>query len=1206
LAPIPLDRTPFPLPETATFTMFFTIQPGGAYLSTPGPIKGAWLVYPNNSSWPVGARVRFFNYDPDDKGWFPYGLGTVTATAVRPDPTTRLYGFTGASFDNGVPTPPGGGTPGGGTSGDPVDPSTGAFILTKTDLYLPDVMPIALTRTYNAQDPYPRAFGIGMTHAYGFIQHSANWPAEVDIYAPDGGKLHFDRISGQEYADSIWAHTTTPTPFYQSRMTFWGNLPSVHGWQVTQKDGTVYVFNSGAMLDAIRDRYGNETRLTWSFFPTLLQRVTSPNGRWIAFTYGAGNRVSQVTDNIGRTVTYTYDASGRLSTVTDPENNVTTYTWDTSNRIATVKDGRNIVYLTNHYDSCGRVDQQTLADPAAGYTFAYTPTSCGPITQTDITDPGTHVNRQTYQNHYLVTNVEAQGTTEERTTNYDRQAGSQLVTAVVENSVLVEGAGRRTEFTYDDYGHVLTAKQLAGTSSPVTTTYTYEPTYFQLATVTDPLSHTWTRTYDAAAKPNGTTDPLGHHTTIGLNGQGQVTDITDPLTHHWQLGYTGGDLTSRTNPLGATWTQFVDAGGRVLSSTDPLGRVTRTTVDKLNRVTAVTDPLGGQTQFSYDPNSRVLSLTDALTHGTSYTYDTSDRVATRTDPLQKAASYAYDFNGNLSQLTDRKGQVTGYQYDARDRLTRVTFQDTSTINYTYDPADHLTQITDSANGTTTITRAYDGLDHLTSETTPQGRIDYTYDTANRRATMTVQGQPAVSYAYDNANRLTSITQGSNVVSFTYDDSDRRSTITFPNGIVGTYGYDNANQLTSLAYTLNNNPVGDLTYTYDLAGNRMSVGGSWARTGLPQALASATYDAGNRIQTWNGTTYSYDANGNLGSDGLTSYLWNARNQLGGLSGASSANFTYDGAGRRQSKSIGSTTSFLYDGANTVQELSGTTPTANLLTGLGIDQTLTRTDAGGTNTLLTDALGSTLELADPSGSSQRHYAYEPFGATSASGNSSTNAAQFTGRDNDGTGLYYYRARFFSPALQRFVSEDPAGFGAGDPNLYAYTFDAPTRWRDPTGRFVMIPLVLCAAGAGGSMAADWMGGRKIDAVKAAAWCAAGLGLGFAGPAIGAAMGFGSAAAYGAAAAGSTTGVTVLGHYPGYLQMARELGANVFDVPPEQWSWEANQAFLDDVIARGDIVKLSTSIDAIRAGSTLAQEVEYLMSRGYQVAADGVTLFK
>src|SRR5207247_5057906 len=157
----------------------------------------------------------------------------------------------------------------------------------------------------------------------------------------------------------------------------------------------------------------------------------------------------------------------------------------------------------------------------------------------------------------------------------------------------------------------------------------------------------------------------------------------------------------------------------------------------------------------------------------------------------------------------------------------------------------------------------------------------------------------------------------------------------------------------------------------------------------------------------------------------------------------------------------------------------------------DETFARTEASGTSTPLVDALGSTLELADMSGTPQTNYTFEPFGNATRSGATSTSSAQFTGRENDGSGLYYYRARFYHPGLQRFISEDPSGFAAGDPNLYAYTFNAPTTYRDPSGRFA-VPLVLCAAGAGGSAAADWMGGRKIDPIKALTWCAAGATLG------------------------------------------------------------------------------------------------------------------
>lgn len=593
--------------------------------------------------------------------------------------------------------------------------------------------------------------------------------------------------------------------------------------------------------------------------------------------------------------------------------------------------------------------------------------------------------------------------------------------------------------------------RLAGTANAVTSTYTYEPVFKQPASVTDPLGHTWTVSYDATGRVTGSVNPLNKQRIVTMNGAGQVTSATDPLSHTVQWGYLGGDLRSLTDALGATTTVFVDAGGRPVSRTDPLGRVSQTSYDGWNRVLTLTDARGGQTSVAYDPNGQVLSVTDALTHATSFSYDTSDRAATRTDPLTRVDSYAYDNTDNLTQVTDRKGQITNYQYDALDRLTLTTFHDASTIAYTYDVGDRLTQIVDSANGT--ITRQYDLLDRLTNETTAQGAVSYTYDGASRRTSMTVAGQPTVSYAYDNANRLTAITQGAAVVSFTYDDADRRATLTYPNGIVVTSGYDAADRLTSLTYTLGASMLGTLTYTYDAVGNRTGVGGTWARTGVPPALVSATYDAANRILTWNGTAFAYDSNGNLTSDGSKTYTWNTRNQLVGLSGGASASFAYDGVGRRRGKTIGgTTTNFLYDRLTFVQELSaGGTPTANLLTGMSIDEVFRRTDSAGARDPLIDALGSALALADGSGAVQTSYTYEPFGVTSVSGATSTNAGQFTGRENDGAGLYFYRARYYSPGIQRFVGEDPLDFQGRSANLYSYVHNNPINLLDPLGLWV-----------------------------------------------------------------------------------------------------------------------------------------------------------
>lgn len=315
--------------------------------------------------------------------------------------------------------------------------------------------------------------------------------------------------------------------------------------------------------------------------------------------------------------------------------------------------------------------------------------------------------------------------------------------------------------------------------------------------------------------------------------------------------------------------------------------------------------------------------------------------------------------------------------------------------------------------------------------------------------MTVAGQPVVSYGYDAAHRLTSITQGTAVVSFTYDDADRRSTLTYPNGIVATYGYDAADRLTSLTNALGGTPLGTLTYTYDAAGNRTAVGGTWARTGLPAAVASATYDAANQIATWGGTAFTYDANGNLTNDGAKTYTWNARNQLVGLSGGVSASFQYDGLVRRRARTVsGTSAGFLYDGLNIVQELGGGSPIANILPGLGLDEWLTRTDSAGTRHFLTDVLGSTLALADGSGTIQTEYAYEPFGKPTISGATTANSFAFTGREADGTGLSFYRARYYDPRLQRFSSEDPIEFAGGNSNLYGMAGNNPVNFIDSLG--------------------------------------------------------------------------------------------------------------------------------------------------------------
>jgi RHS repeat-associated protein len=494
---------------------------------------------------------------------------------------------------------------------------------------------------------------------------------------------------------------------------------------------------------------------------------------------------------------------------------------------------------------------------------------------------------------------------------------------------------------------------------------------------------------------------------------------------------------------------FVDAAGRLTQRTDPLGHTIKYQYNNLNQLTQITDPLQGVTTLNYDGNGNLLTVQDARQQGTNnktvYTYDNFDHLQTRTDPLSRQEAYVFDQIGDLISFTDRRGKLSTYQYDGIGRRTFAgygtlpgpTYE--STVNYTYDGGNRLTKIVDSTSGT--ITPVFDGLDRLTSETTPQGSVTYQYDNNSHLKTATVTGQPTVNYYYDNASRLYQVTQGSTNTLIGYDNSNRRNSVTLPNGIVLSYGYDSDSHINSMSYQLGTSSVGSLTYQYDAAGRRTQVGGSLAATGLPQAVTLATYDVANELTNWNGTTITPDANGNILNDGVAAYTWNARNQL---ISRGSISFQYDSFGRRIVNAAGN--NLLYEGPNARQELSGTTPITNRILG-GVDEFFNRADSSGTYSPITDALGSVLALTNSAGNITTQYLYDPFGNTISSGGTTTNVSQYTGRENDGNGLYFYRGRYYNPAFGRFVSEDPIGFRGGI-NMYAYAGDSPMNFADPFG--------------------------------------------------------------------------------------------------------------------------------------------------------------
>jgi len=1129
ITPVPVDKPPFFLPAGVQVPIYFTVQPGGAYLKVQGAgPKGARLVYPNGSKLAPGTPFSFWNYDADARGWYVYGAGRVALDGrnIQPDPGVVIYEFTGAmvgSEDGTKQACLAGKCP---AKADPVSLSSGDFTYTKTDLVVPDTIPLSLTRTYAANDSLSRSFGVGATDPYNMymIGDNTNY-AYQELVLPGGARIRFDRVSpGTGFSTSlVYVHFSAQDPFYGAVLSWNPVLENGWPWALVTTDGTTYRFPDAfsetrqfcEAVTQITDRYGNTVKLDrTSLIATpgcALTKITSPHGRFITFTNDTSGRITQAQDNLGRTVSYTYDPGGRLATVTDVAGGVTSYTYDDQNRMLTIKDARGIVYLTNQYDSAGRVVEQTDGDGGT-YVFNWTPipnpvqshwfVSSGPggggggatfnvvnsgcfdgvaynrnssacqegylplAQQVDVTDPRGYVERVKFNSAgYTSSDTRALGQPEEQTVTYQYYSDN-LVQSVT------DALGRTTSFTYDGYGHPTSITQLSGTANAVTSTMAYNSIFHQITSVTDPLGHTSTFSYDQLGNMMTSSDPLGHQNTFAYDGIGRPVSVQDALGNAMQFGYYGGDLVTVADPLGNVSTQFVDAAGRVISASDALGNVAKYQYNSLNLLTQTTDAQGNNTSFSYDANGNLLSLTDGASHTTSYTYDNRDHALTRTDPLNRRESFSYDANGNLASATDRKGQVRAFTYDGLNRTTLAGFgvvvsggttSYESTVAYTYDAGNRLTRAVDSVGGA--ITESYDGLDRLTSETTSLGSISYGYDAAGRQTTAQVAGQSQVSYTYDNANRLTQIAQSNSTTGFSYDNANRRTSLTLPNGVTVSYGYDNDSRLAGITYQFGPTTLGNLSYSYDSLGRRTQIGGSFARTGLPGAIGPTAYDAANELTNWNGTGISYDANGNMLSDGNNSFTWNARDQVATLN---SVSLQYDAFGRRTKNASGA--SFLYNGANAIQELSASTVTANLLSG-GVDEVSTRSDSSGSFTQLKDALGNTIALVDSSGTVQTAYSYDPFGGTTVSGSSNANEFQYTGRENEGNGLYFYRARYYSPLLGRFISQDPMGFAASGPNLYAYVANDPINFSDPMGLSRDCFTTIC----GGLPKAPSVAGRK-----------------------------------------------------------------------------------------------------------------------------------
>jgi RHS repeat-associated protein len=872
----------------------------------------------------------------------------------------------------------------------------------------------------------------------------------------------------------------------------------------TNKDQTVLAFapvsGSGSSAPISTLTTPNGMRVGFAYDGSgRLATVSNNLGRTLTLSY-TGNHVSAVSDG-ARSVTFNYSGNA-LTSATDPLLNKTTYSYDAGGRLAQVFYPSNpgIPFFTNNYDALGRVAQQLNANgQVTAFYFA------GSRTEMVDAAGNRHVTYQTprskivkgaavlssgFGNVYNDT-PQQNGVVNVTTTQYD---GLDRPVSVV----APEGGTTGYTYSQDFNNNVISVKRTpkpGSPLSPLTRIYSYDPIFNKPVSITDSRGLVTTMSYDGFGNLTGSVSDFGSSphfnatTAFTYNNVGQVLTATDPLGTVTQYSYDGaGNLLSATRDAGTGHfnqrTSFTcNAQGDVISVTDPRTNVTSNTYDAARRLASITAPNGLVTVNSYDPNGQLVQtqqfLNGTLLRGTGTTYSLTGKPVTTTDADGNKTTFSYDALDRVASVADQMGRVTSYGYDALSRqisISNPAIQSTPLLQKTYTPDGVLATLTDANNHATSF--AYDGLDRLSTTTYSLGSTEtLTYDADNNVLTRKTRAGPTITFTYDTLNRLATKTPPSPapVVTYNYDLASRVTGISDTSAAIepavppggtpvqyaATYIYDAMNRPTGVSWspapaaaapTASSVKFG---HTYNQANQRIGQtisDNSWVNyPAATPGTASYISDALNRYTAVGAVSPSYDGNGNLTSDGTFTLGYDAENRLTSAVGAgNTVSYAYDAQGRRKSRTVnGVTTVFVTDAGNReVLEYDGTSGAIQrwYSYALGPNDVLNQMNvtAGTRATLVPDILGSIIGSQDSSSGALTKIGYLPYGKSP-----STGPFGFTGQrvDVETNGLYYYRARHYSPAWGRFLQPDPIGYRGG-PNLYAYTDNDPVNQIDPSG--------------------------------------------------------------------------------------------------------------------------------------------------------------
>ena len=602
--------------------------------------------------------------------------------------------------------------------------------------------------------------------------------------------------------------------------------------------------------------------------------------------------------------------------------------------------------------------------------------------------------------------------------------------------------------------------------------YHYDATTGNVDTVFSPGGVKTAYTYDTFGRATTVRAPGMAATTTYFSTINRVDSVktSDGVTGHTvKYGYDELFLRSVTDAKGQIDSTFYNDVGWVTQREDAAGQSTLLAYSLDGELKQLANRRGETISYTYDAVHRPTQKSGTNTDLVTLTYAATNlRKVTAASPVSIDTTFFNVLGPPDSVKTVMAGQVFTHRYRYRKNGQLIT--DTilgggiATWQGRVYGYDSITAVLDTIKlgSQLTLLRADTNFDSRAG-TLPGADVD-TATLGNLRVPLDLKTTNAGYSA--TTDRLLSLDGGyrlqqqfKNVAPaagrfFTYDSlgqltsaSDKHWNAALPGNCLSmVFGYNC--QASGSGWTTDNT----ISYSYDLAGNRTSQGG--------------TYGSANRITAFNGCTYGTDADGNVtgrtcpGTPSLTAtFTWSSEGLLKTVTNQGvTTTLNYNASGRLVRVDVGgvANTHFLWDGENPLAELDGNATSKRVEYSYypGLDYLHAIAQGTAAYFAHSDGFGNTIALTDAAKTLQRTYTYDDWGALTGG----TDTHGFGGIDRQrfkgtlwlsvaGGDMYYMRNRWYEPQTGRFLSEDPVGL-AGGLNRYEYAGNDPIEGTDPSG--------------------------------------------------------------------------------------------------------------------------------------------------------------